>query len=453
MIKLIRMLLDLLLVVAAFGIGLVVYHAIGIGEKDPRVLPYIYLALFAGTLYVSIFNWMGLYGAGRSSLTIAETKRLFDAYVYGALILTAVTFFSRVAQADPPSRLVLVYSLTAGFPLLRLGRFASRVPLALLQNLLGDSKHAVIVGANDLGRQLHRALRRTPSPQYSIAGFVSCSDTAPAVSEGPVIGTLGDIERLLDERRVDCLFVAGESIPRELMFQLRGTCEARRIEFCYVPDLFELVTHDVRTSELDGIPLMTRRVRGRRRVYLAGKRVFDIVFSALALAVLAIPFAVLAMLVKRDSPGPVFFSHERIGRNGKRFRLFKFRTMRQGYDAYLPSPKTSDDPRVTRLGRFLRRSSIDELPQLFNILKGEMSVVGPRPEMPFIVEKYTPAHRLRLQAKPGLTGVWQISAHRGSDIHDVMDYDLYYIENQSFVLDMLIILETFFYVISGRGGC
>jgi len=451
-VKALRMLVDYVVIQAAFVIGVFCYRTVGIGKEDPRVAPYILLAAFAGALFVSIFQWSGLYGPARSSLSIAEVKRLFNAYLYGCLILTVVVFFSRVAQPDPPSRLVVLYSLVAGFPALRLERFFLRRLLAGVQANLGDTKTALIVGTSDVARRLHRALQRSTSPRYQVLGFIRSGKRHIEPHEGPVIGSLDDIETILGERAPSALFIADSMIPHELIFRLHQACKTSGIDFAYVPDLYEFVTRDVKATELDGIPLMAVRRKGRRRLYHACKRAFDVVFSVVLLIPLSPVFLALAVLIKRKSPGPVFFRQERVGRGGRRFTLYKFRTMQADAAAYAPSPKTSDDPRITTIGRFLRRHSIDELPQLYNVLRGDMSIVGPRPEMPFIAENYTPTHRIRLDVKPGLTGVWQISSHRRSGIHDVMDYDLYYVENQSFTLDMLVIVETFFYLLSGRGN-
>ena len=150
-----------------------------------------------------------------------------------------------------------------------------------------------------------------------------------------------------------------------------------------------------------------------------------------------------------DSPGPVFFTHERVGKAGKPFRLYKFRTMQVETNQYEVSPLSPDDPRITRIGRFLRKTSLDELPQIINVLKGEMSLVGPRPEMPFIVATYDDIHKARLAVLPGITGLWQLSADRRKPIHENMDYDLYYIKNMSFFLDITILINTLFFAIRG----
>jgi lipopolysaccharide/colanic/teichoic acid biosynthesis glycosyltransferase len=158
------------------------------------------------------------------------------------------------------------------------------------------------------------------------------------------------------------------------------------------------------------------------------------------------------MLIKLDSPGPIFFQHRRAGKDGNHFVLWKFRSMRADASEYEASPRSAADVRVTRVGRLIRRLSVDEMPQLINVLKGEMSLVGPRPEMPFIVDRYHPIERERLIARPGITGLWQISPARAFPIHENLQYDLHYIRNQNFLLDCAIILRTITAVIDGVGA-
>jgi lipopolysaccharide/colanic/teichoic acid biosynthesis glycosyltransferase len=187
----------------------------------------------------------------------------------------------------------------------------------------------------------------------------------------------------------------------------------------------------------------------RRIAYELFKRLCDVAAS-LALLVLGAPlFALVAVLIKMDSPGPVWFRQERVGQNGQVFQMFKFRTMRLEASPYEYSPRASGDPRITRVGRFLRRTSLDELPQLVNVLQGKMSLVGPRPEMPFIVEQYSERHRQRLQVKPGLTGLWQLSGDRAFLIHENVEYDLYYIQHRSFFMDLAILLHTSVFAMRG----
>jgi len=157
----------------------------------------------------------------------------------------------------------------------------------------------------------------------------------------------------------------------------------------------------------------------------------------------------VAILIKMDSPGPVWFKQERVGQNGRVFQMLKFRTMGLETLPYDYSPRASGDPRITRIGRFLRRTSLDELPQLVNVVQGKMSLVGPRPEMPFIVEQYSERHRQRLQVKPGLTGLWQLSGDRAFLIHENVEYDLYYIQHRNFFMDLAILLHTSIFAMRG----
>jgi lipopolysaccharide/colanic/teichoic acid biosynthesis glycosyltransferase len=182
------------------------------------------------------------------------------------------------------------------------------------------------------------------------------------------------------------------------------------------------------------------------------KRGCDVI-GALTLLIMLVPlFVVVAILIKLDSPGPVFFRHRRVGKNGNDFMLWKFRSMRADVPEYEASPQSGADDRLTRIGRFIRRLSIDEMPQLFNVIKGEMSLVGPRPEMPFIVARYHPAQCERLVARPGITGLWQISPARAFPIHENLQYDLHYIHNQNILLDCVILLRTITAVIHGVGA-
>ena len=189
----------------------------------------------------------------------------------------------------------------------------------------------------------------------------------------------------------------------------------------------------------------------RKPFYFAGKRLFDEAVALVVFVVTLPVWAVIAMAIRLESPGPVLFVQERVGRHGRLFRLFKFRTMYAHAPKYAVTPRSGHDPRVTPIGRFLRRTSLDELPQLLNILKGEMSIVGPRPEMPFMLKRYTPLHRQRLMVLPGLTGLWQAVA-RHTPLEQSIRYDLYYLKNRSLLFDLMIIGRTVLGVMGGRGA-
>jgi lipopolysaccharide/colanic/teichoic acid biosynthesis glycosyltransferase len=219
-----------------------------------------------------------------------------------------------------------------------------------------------------------------------------------------------------------------------------------------VPRFHHLMSFKVKIETLDSIPLITRADPRPTLLGQAAKRILDLVFSSLVLLITAPLFLVIAILIKRESQGPVFFVQSRVGKDGKPFRMIKFRTMHAHLSGDAPTPRTRGDPRITPTGRWLRRFSVDELPQFLNVFLGDMSVVGPRPEMQFIVDQYGPLDRERLRTKPGVTGLWQISYARQMAIHDNLDYDLYYIEHQSLLLDLVIIALTLFAVVKGTGA-
>jgi lipopolysaccharide/colanic/teichoic acid biosynthesis glycosyltransferase len=217
----------------------------------------------------------------------------------------------------------------------------------------------------------------------------------------------------------------------------------------FVPRLSFSSEATTNCAEIDGLLISELGYLPNSPAYEMAKRVFDFL-SSIVLITLALPLGVIiAILVRQDSPGPILFSQLRIGRGGKHFRLYKFRSMYVDAPKYGLHPQEAEDPRITLVGRFLRRTSLDELPQLINVLRGEMSLVGPRPEMPFIVEQYNTHQRQRLDVIPGITGLWQLSADRAFLIHENIFYDLYYIRHRSFFMDVAILMHTVAFAMRG----
>jgi len=248
------------------------------------------------------------------------------------------------------------------------------------------------------------------------------------------------------------VFIALPDAEEEYVMKLVAQCEELGVRYHVVPRFYHLFNYKLRIESLDSVPLITRAERRQNVLGAVTKRVLDLGLSSAVLLLGSPVFMLAAFMIKRESKGPVFFVHTRIGRDGVPFQMIKFRTMHSHLSGDAPTPDSPFDPRVTRIGRYLRRYSLDELPQFINVLKGEMSIVGPRPEMPFIVDKYGPMERDRLRVKPGITGLWQISYARQEAIHDNVDYDLYYIENQSLLLDLVIISLTGIAVVKGTGA-
>lgn len=264
------------------------------------------------------------------------------------------------------------------------------------------------------------------------------------VQRGPITPAL------LNAYQCSTLMVA---LPNLFSGQIAAAVDAARqagarVVFLSATELEE--QHWTESIDVDGVSLAPMLQSFERWPYSIAKRIMDLLASSLLLVLLAPLLLLIALFITLDSPGCALFVQDRVGRNGENFKMYKFRSMYRGTSKYEFSPSTPFDPRITRLGRFLRRTSLDELPQLMNVFRGEMSLVGPRPEMPFIVQTYTSEHRQRLQVPPGITGLWQLSADRAFSIHENIQYDLYYIRNRGLFMDIAILIHTLLFAM--RGG-
>jgi len=270
-----------------------------------------------------------------------------------------------------------------------------------------------------------------------------------------VIGTVERLPGYLGDHPVDEVFFASESLSHKDILNIITGCSESETSYRVVSDMFEMLTsREVNLEEIDDIPVIDLGSGRPVFFYRFAKRSMD-----LAITFSLLPFAGLILLLLslylrlRWPEYPIFFRHERVGKDGKRFLMYKLRTMDPRVPLYAEAPTDPDDPRISgRLGRFLRRTSLDELPQLWNVLKGEMSLVGPRPEMPFIVDKYRDWQRRRLVVKPGITGLWQIMGRKDLPLYANLEYDFYYIQNQTILFDLTILLKTIPVVLFGKGA-
>jgi len=240
------------------------------------------------------------------------------------------------------------------------------------------------------------------------------------------------------------LVVAIPSLSRDKFSEVLQAAEIAGVEVALLPGQATSAHHSMVSFDVDGLLLTFVRQPNVAWQYLITKRLIDFAGSFLILLLAFPALLLISLLIRLDSPGPIFFKQERVGKNGRLFQMYKFRSMRTDAPKYGISPIDSEDPRITRLGRVLRKCSLDEVPQLFNVLKSEMSLVGPRPEMQFIVEGYDLRQRQRLQVMPGITGLWQLSADRAVHIHENIQYDLYCISNLGFFLDLAVLVHTVF---------
>jgi exopolysaccharide biosynthesis polyprenyl glycosylphosphotransferase len=277
------------------------------------------------------------------------------------------------------------------------------------------------------------------------------------------LGPTDGIVRVVEEQAIDEVIITLPWISHRKIMAIMDACQRQRVRFRIVPDLFELSLSRVDIDEVNGIPLLGLREVSISRTSWLIKRAVDTAVAAIMLVLTAPLMLLAAIAIKLESPGPAVFAQVRVGQGGRLFTVYKFRSMRLGAEEKLPELaaqseagkilfKMRQDPRHTSVGRFLRRSSIDELPQLYNILRGEMSIVGPRPALPSEVAQYEDWHRKRLEVPPGMTGLWQVMGRSEIPFDEMVMLDIYYIENWSLGLDFRIMLRTIPTVLSGRGA-
>lgn len=443
---------DLVAIAAAIYCAYGLYRLLGAGSQAqyPPSAVVLSAAAFA-LLFVILLERHGGYRPYVSLLAVRETERILRVTIESFLLALLVAYFA----TEHVSRLVVLLALVTVPVFATCAKWETNNVLRLLRSKGYGARKAVIVGAGPLGRRIYSALVRSPKAGLDPVAFVDDSPEmqgveiyessyqrkrATRVLAGPVC------PELLRELDASVLVMAMPGADRDLMARLGA---AAGVDTYCVREDFSEPDFWIDHANFDGLTI-AHFSRGQTRVLgdLA-KRAIDLAAASVLLALLAPLFAMLAVLVKRSSPGPVFFRQDRVGKDGKLFSMYKFRTMYRDAPQYSYSPGAGDDPRVTPTGRFLRRASLDELPQLINVVTGDMSLVGPRPEMPFIVEQYTSLQRRRLAVKPGITGLWQLSADRAFLIHENIEYDLYYVRHRSLFMDVAILLHTLLF--AGRG--
>lgn len=419
----------------------------------------IWLAWVVSTAWVVILDLSGLY----------HPRRLWTAKEEACLVLrgwlllgVGLAAFLVLAKLDV-SRLFLAYFLASLLGLTLAFRLGLRAGFGYVRRRGYNRRFLLLVGGGGRGRRLLKRLGRHPELGIEVIGYLEDDSSAEARVDGlPHLGPVADLEAVLHTRVVDEVAVC---LPLAALDKLRWVievCEAEGKSLRLPVDFWPTRLFRGRLVDFEGVPLLTLSCGPDNESALLAKRLFDVVFSGLVLALTSPLFLLLALLIKLDSPGPVLFTQERVGLHGRRFRLYKFRTMVKDADKLLPELlaaneadgpvfKIRDDPRVTRVGRFLRRTSLDELPQFINVLKGDMSVVGPRPPLPHEVERYDGAWRRRLSMKPGITCIWQATARNHASFEEWVKMDLEYIDNWSLWLDFKLVLRTCLAVLTMTG--
>ncbi len=327
----------------------------------------------------------------------------------------------------------------------------------------GNEGNILIVGNTPSAHQLALELQRRPWAGLRIVGYTSDEQTPADLSGAPWLGSIDDTIDVVQQHTVHEIVFALPPEQNQRIARLSLHLQRQPVMLHMIPGVLDLAFARTSALDLGGIPLISLRESALNDVQRMVKRLFDITVSASLLLLLSPLLLLLAVLIKLESRGSIFFLQERLGENGRRFRMIKFRSMYQDAEQRWQEVaqrdaagnlihKRSDDPRITRIGRIIRRTSLVELPQLINVLRGEMSLVGPRPEMPYIAEEYEPWQWQRFRVPPGMTGWWQVNGRSTKPMHLNTEEDLYYIQNYSFWLDLLIIFKTVGAVVRGQGA-
>jgi exopolysaccharide biosynthesis polyprenyl glycosylphosphotransferase len=395
--------------------------------------------------------FFGIYRAARMRTLVDELQTLLRGVALGLLVVSALSFFFRELGFG---RLVVVLSAANNLLLQGVSRVAFYRAERRMWRSGAHDVPVLVVGTGVAAIRLLQKLQDHPEIGYRVVGLLddAAGPDAKDVASHPVLGGLSDLRRIAQERGVREVFVADPRLGHTRMLSLVLDCEDLGTEFRVVTNLFEVLTAGTQVDLVDDLPLVRLGRQRPHPLYEVGKRLFDLVGALAGLVALAPLLLWCAWRIRRTSPGPALFAQERVGRDGRRFRIWKFRTMHRDTAPEAVAPTSRRDPRVTATGRWLRATSIDELPQLWNVLRGEMSLVGPRPEMPFIVAGYDEWQRRRLAVKPGITGLWQILGRKDLPMHQNLQYDFYYIRNRSLALDASILLRTAGAVLSRRGA-
>jgi len=436
--------------------ALVIAYVLRFGTV-PMPVSFLIVIATAPVIWVGTFHAFQLHQP--QELTPAEEfRRTIAATSVGMVLIMMASYWSKAELSRVWIGLTWILVILLELAVRRVWRW--RVGRLKTDGRL--SLRTLIVGGNEEAERV-ADLIGAPGVGFSPVGYVTLPNEPVSVDSFPVVGNLDELRELIEEHAADCLFVAASAVDRESMRRLAKTARQENVLVRVTANLPELLSSRVSIQPIGGVMALSLapvRLSGGQALL---KRTFDLVAGGLAALVLLPLILVIALTIAATSRGPVIYRQERVGRRGRRFSIYKFRTMVVGAEAMVselrprnqaggPLFKIRDDPRVTGLGRWLRRWSLDELPQLWNVVRGDMSLVGPRPPLPEEVAAYREWHLDRLEVRPGLTGLWQVSGRSELSFDDYVRLDLFYIESWSLAYDLFILLKTVPVVLSARGS-
>ena len=370
-----------------------------------------------------------------------------------AVAVSAFTFKNSIFEVDYP-RVMIIYAWLLSIFLIMIGRVIHQFVRDYLRDKGMGKDRLLIVGTGEVARIILQRILWSPQLGYELIGLVNGSDEEEEILSIPVLGTPRDLPGLIDEHRIDEVIIAIPEKGHREVVEVISYCERGRVSIKVFPDFFQFVASEASIDDLGGLPLLSIRDFAMRGYLLVFKRLMDVLGALVGLVFFSPLMLLAAIAIKLESPGPVFFVQERMGLDGKPFLMIKFRSMRQDAEKDGPGWTQENDPRRTRLGTILRRIELDELPQFINVLLGEMSLVGPRPEQPYYVNQFresVPHYMERHREKAGMTGWAQVNGLRGdTSIVERTKFDVWYTENWSLLLDIKILLRTLWQTVATR---
>ncbi|HPN35244.1 MAG TPA: undecaprenyl-phosphate glucose phosphotransferase [bacterium] len=428
----------------------------------PGGLMQLQVSLVIYVYWLLLFLFFGLYQSWYTQSRFDETISVFKAIAFGTLLILLLTAEPERDLSQPPTigrLMILSYFALMVFCVASGRLILHTAQRKLLQAGVGQ-RNTLIIGWNGKSKRLADKIKQFPALGYRVVGFITLKpeETGKTHNGLSVLGSLDDLGRLVRRQKVEEVILSLGQLPQKRVMHVIGLCDEQPVHIKIEPELYHVVMGQARTQQIYGFPLIEINPQimpaWERRV----KRMLDIVFAILFLLLLLPVMLITAMLIKLDSRGPVLFNQQRVGKNGKLFTIYKFRTMIKDAEKYTgPVWAEKSDPRITRMGRFMRKVRLDEFPQCINVLKGDMSLVGPRPERPYFVEKLKqeyPYYTRRLKVQPGITGWAQVKGEYDTSVENVrekLQYDLYYIENMSLRMDIRIMLYTVFVMLRFKG--
>lgn len=424
---------------------------------------YLNFGLLFGLMLVAVFILFGLYQLKNTESGFHESRNVVKHSLVWVMLVMSYFFITREIFF---SRLVLIFGAILSILFIVIARFTLRAIERLLLNADIGRRRVILIGANKISLKIAASLKK--DPHFTVVGYLA--EGSARIPDLKFLGSLKELQRMVRKNDIESIIQTNQELSALEDREILNFCQESHLEYRFIPDILEVERSNIEVETLGGFPLIHLKptpLDGWGRIY---KRTADILLSGLGLTLLSPLFLLIALGIKIDSKGPVFFSKledgtpaYRIGQTGKKFKFYKFRSMKHNTHHLRstmaaqshrkgPLMKIKNDPRITRFGQLLRKTSFDELPNLWNVLKGDMSLVGPRPHLPEEVENYERRHHFLLTIKPGITGLSQISGRSDLDFEEEARLDTTYIKHWSPWLDLKILIKTFLVVLKGKAA-